>query len=133
MFRTAREFYGRAYALASNEVEEKQIMPYLMASIRQQANRNPIPQIQDENGNPMPLREETEEIKRQKEAIEKAITMHIRNLTEEEPIEGISSLKEMDFRFRQEMTYAGWTLTEKEGKVVIYTYLPTLHKPTEVA
>lgn len=128
MFRTAREFYGRAYALAKSEAEECQIMPYLMASIRYLANRKPIAQMLDDNDNPIPLREETEEIKQQKESIEKAITKHIRNLTETEPIEGISSLKEMDFRFRQEMAYAGWTLTEHEGKVVIYTYLPTLHK-----
>lgn len=125
MFRTTLDFYGRAYGLAAMPEEKEQILPYLLGATR---IRKPIPQMEDAEGNPIPLRKETAEIKKQRKAIENALNLKIMSLTEVEPIEGISSMNEIDFRLRQELTHAGWSLTERNGKAVICSYLPTLHE-----
>lgn len=125
MFRTTLDFYGRAYGLAVTQKEKAQILPYLLGATR---IRKPIPQMEDAEGNPIPLRKETAEIKKQRKAIESALELKILSLTEAEPIEGMKSMDEIDFRLRQELTHAGWSLTERNGKVVICSYLPTLHE-----
>lgn len=124
MFRTTLDFYGRAYGLAATQEEKTQILPYLLGATR---IRKPIPQMEDGEGNPI-LRKETAEIKKQRKAIENALNLKVMSLTEVEPIEGISSMNEIDFRLRQELTHAGWSLTERNGKAVICSYLPTSHE-----
>ena len=127
MFKTTVDFYQWAYALA-NEEEEQLIIPYMVNAVERQSNPKPISQMEDSAGNAIPLREETEDIKRQRRTLERTLDAKIEKLNESEPIEGMTSIQEMDFRLRQELVRAGWILTETEGKVVIYSYLPTLHQ-----
>ena len=123
--KTALDFYTQAFIEATSEAEREQLHPYLKKTdmVRQIALMS-----DPETRESIPLREETEEITRQRRLVDMALTLKCFHLSEAEPIKGISSLKEMDFRLQQELTNAGWVLFERDGRVVIYSYLPTRHQ-----
>ena len=124
--KTALEFYTRAFIEATSEVEREQLQPYLKETdmVRQIARKS-----DPETREPIPLKEENEEITRQRRLVDMALTLKCFHMSEAEPIKGISSLEEMDFGLQQELTRGGWVLFERDGIPVIYSYLPTRHQP----
>lgn len=114
-FKTTLDFYVRAYMAAVSQDEKEKLRPYLRMATK---DRKSIAKTEGYK----PLDENV--ILKQKESIDRTLDMMCANLSPAEPVEGVSCLNELDFRLRQEVTNAGWTLTEKEGKVVICVYLP---------
>ncbi len=123
--KTALDFYTQAFIQAASEAEREQLLPYLKErDMVRQIARMSHPQTRES----IPLREENKEITRQRRLVDMALTLKCFHLSEAEPIKGISSLKEMDFGLRQELTRVGWILFERDGRPVIYSYLPTRHQ-----
>ena len=114
-FKTALDFYVRAYMKADSQEEQEKLRPYLAMAANP---RKPISNLEGYE----PLHEDV--IKQQKENVAEVLDSMCADMSTEKPIEVVSKLKELDFCVRQEIVNAGWTLTEKKGKVVVYIYLP---------
>lgn len=114
MFRETLDFYARAYTLATNEEERNKIRPYLVAVTKP---KKPISKPESY----VPMDEQI--IQQQKSNIARAIDIMCDTLSEQMVVD-VLSYKELDFCLLQEITHAGWTVTDEKGKVVLSAYLP---------
>ncbi len=118
MFRRAKDFYSRALVMAEKlgakdeALKELQFYETLM---------------EKHDGTELEALTELEDgtVTLQRKRIEAELEEKIRELNEKQYLP--YSLKELDFRLQQELTSLGWILSERDGRVEIYTYLPTAH------